>query len=324
MLEACVSGVMEALELFHAETFSEWMPFSELPHWLNVPELSGFPRAIGPDGKFRSGSSPRMTLGIDIVSGSRAAVPYDLVHADFGTDALRNGDGFVVSSNGLGGGNCYHEAVRHGLCEVIEGDAVALFQASGPHKFSRVAWRTVEDPIVRHLHETCRGCNMNAIAWDITTEIGVPTFYCRIIEQRRGPSRLSSATDGAGCHLDPAVALKRALMEAMQTRLLLISGARDDIRPRYYSAKTPASEGSGEEVPLRAGSGYDNRSARDMVKGILDRLASAGHSQAIAVDLKSRSPALAFVRVVIPGLEAFPHSRGYSPGRRAREARQRS
>ena len=39
---------------------------------------------------------------------------------------------------------------------------------------------------------------------------------------------------GFGCHLDPGVAVARALTEAVQCRLTEISGHREDIKPRAY------------------------------------------------------------------------------------------
>jgi ribosomal protein S12 methylthiotransferase accessory factor YcaO len=46
---------------------------------------------------------------------------------------------------------------------------------------------------------------------------------------------------GAGCHLDPTLALSRALCEAAQTRLTRIAGTRDDIG-RKETARLRSSE----------------------------------------------------------------------------------
>jgi ribosomal protein S12 methylthiotransferase accessory factor len=263
-----------------------------------------------------------MATGIDLVSGSLAAVPFGLIHADFRTETLMNNDGFVVSSNGLGGGNSYFEAVMHGVCEVIEGDAVALARASTLDRFPQIAWNSVKDEATLRFHEICRNHDVDVTLWDIATEIGVATFYCRLVEHGKGPSGVPIATDGAGCHPIPAIALRRALFEALQTRLLVISGARDDIRPRYYSSRAPISAGSGAEVPLLEGACI-NLPAHEMLDWLLKRLTMAGFPEAIVVDLTSRSPQLAFVRVIVPGLETFPHARGYNPGKRAQTARYR-
>ncbi|MET3581711.1 ribosomal protein S12 methylthiotransferase accessory factor [Mesorhizobium robiniae] len=322
-LEARVSGVMEALELFHAEEFSDWLPFGEVSHLAAAPDLGGFPKSVRPGGKCQTDSLPRMAVGYDLFSGVQAAVPFDLVHADFSTEAVRNNDGFLVSSNGLGGGSSSGEAIAHGLCEAIEGDAVALYRTSSPDSFSRVAWDSVEDPTVCRLLDACRIRGVSAAAWDITTDVMVPAFYCRLVERSKGPSSLASSTDGAGCHPDPAVALRRAFMEAIQTRVLLVSGARDDIRARFYSARNPAPEDRGTESRFPAETGCKS-SADGMIGFILERLEDAGFSRAVTVDLKSKSPELAFARVVVPGLEGFPHSRGYRPGARATKARIRS
>ncbi|MER8917702.1 YcaO-like family protein [Mesorhizobium sp. M0761] len=313
---ACVSGLMEALELYHAETFAEWIPFAEIPDGVHVPPLAALPKA-----SLRGTQPsrwPRMSIGWDIVSGKVTAVPFDLVHADFTTEASSQGDGFIVSSNGLGGGVCYSAAVIHGLCEVIEGDAIAIFQASRPERYSQILWDTVLDPGTRLLYQACSIAGIDAVAWDIRTELGVPTYYVRLVESRKDPPTLiQSATDGSSSHLNAEVALRGALMEAIQTRLMLISGARDDIRPRSYVNGPGNSIQCREVVPFPAESASQQMTDDEAVGRLVEQVVRAGFPQVVVVDLQSMAKELSFVRVVVPGLEAYPHSVDYSPGSRA-------
>lgn len=318
LAEAQVSGLMEGLEIFHAEIFSDQVPFSDLPGGCIVPDLSALPRAANARRLTGPWPSLAMTVGCELISGSVAAVPFGLVHTDFRVETERSNDGYIISSNGLGGGADMTEAVLHGLCEVIEGDAVAVFHASQKDRFARIDWSTVDDADALIFRSNCLSFGVDVIAWDITTEIGVPCFYCRLVERGNGPLNIAIATDGAGCHPIPAIALKGALFEAIQTRALLISGARDDLRPRHYCSTAPLPFGS-SEVPL-VEVACAGRSSAEMLVWLLDRLTAAGFAQAIAVDLKSRSPQLAFARVVVPGLDTFPYARHYSPGKRARSA----
>lgn len=314
--EACVSGLMEALELYHAETFQRWIPLGELPADLEMADIDHLPRTAA--SRFPRANVFRVTIGTDLVTSTPVAVPFDLVHADFRTLSEPSKSGFPVSSNGLGGGNCREEAIFQGLCEVIEGDAVALLRAKGENAYDRIAWPTVEDEIVVRLYEACLRRDVDAFAWNITTEIGVPAYYCRLLERASRSPAVAIATDGAGCHPIPAVALRRALMEAMQTRVLLISGARDDIRPGHYEETTPRPRGVERSFSRDCDRpvGPIGRS----IDWIIAKLAQAGFDRAIVVDLGCHSQLLAFVRVIVPGLEGFPHSRGYRPGPRARSA----
>jgi ribosomal protein S12 methylthiotransferase accessory factor len=57
--------------------------------------------------------------------------------------------------------------------------------------------------------------SIQALVFDITTDIGVPVMMALAVDRSgNGPA----VVVGLGCHLDPAVALKKALMEVCQVR----------------------------------------------------------------------------------------------------------
>ena len=131
---------------------------------------------------------------------------------------------------------------------------------------------------------------------------------------------------GAGAHPARAVALLRALTEAIQVRTTYITGARDDLRPDEF---TPAAierklrraqllmseRGVARafgEVPT-----YEAATlALDLV-WMLERLQAVGIEEVITVDLTRSVIGMPVARVVIPGLEA-PHDHdGYVAGPRA-------
>lgn len=72
--------------------------------------------------------------------------------------------------------------------------------------------------------------------WDITSEFFVPAFHCVIGENN--PLHTSRIFRGEGCHLNKGIALIRAITEAAQSRLTMISGSRDDVFPEEYANKT--------------------------------------------------------------------------------------
>lgn len=69
--------------------------------------------------------------------------------------------------------------------------------------------------------------------FDATTDVGVPCY-----EAHAWSSTLPIFFRGAGCHLDPVVALSRALTEAAQARLTTITGTRDDLHERLYTLQS--------------------------------------------------------------------------------------
>ena len=308
---ARLSGVMEALELYHAETVEASIPLDALHPTCLVPDPALFPRTVWAEGE-TFGRAVRMAIGSELNSGREAAVPLPLVHADFRTSRAAENSGFLISSNGLGGGASMSHAVAHAICEVIEGDAVALFRARSGYRYQRLPFR---EGSLAEFRDRSIARGIRPIAWDITTDIAVPVAYCRLIEE--GPGALAIATDGAGCHPDREIALRRAFHEALQTRLLLISGARDDIKDRFYAAIADPCRDEPLGEPASVPKGADAGKRQAILPLLLEALRGAGFEQVIAIDLKSRSKRLAFVRVVIPGLEAFPGCRGYRPGRRA-------
>jgi len=121
------------------------------------------------------------------------------------------------------------------------------------------------------------------------------------------------------------VALLRAVTEALQARLTLIAGSRDDLERRYYADCAPdvlarqrrivtsgAAPRSFRDVPS-----WDVDSFAEDLDWLLDRLRGAGLDRAVAVDLTRPEFGLPVVRVVVPGLEDGEDLPGYLPGRRA-------
>ncbi|WP_457939819.1 YcaO-like family protein [Mesorhizobium sp. 10J20-29] len=320
LLEACVSGLMEALELHYAETFDQCCRVAEVPGDILMPAFSGYPKIARSGAEGSDTSDTRVTLGVCLRTGTEAAVPFDLIHVDLRTGTAFRRDGFVVSSNGLGAGQSREAAVVHGLCEVIEGDAVALFQASGRRRGIPVHANRISDSATSILIAALQERAIDVTLCEITTDVGVPVFYCSLTEIGTSPLRLPVSAAGTGCHPNGHVAMRRALMEAVQTRVLLISGARDDITPEYYAMDLSPAQMTAQ-MPAVLDGPISELPGHASVEWVVGRLASAGFMHPIAVDISPHCGALSFVRVVVPGLEGYPFARGYIPGSRARSAR---
>jgi len=147
----------------------------------------------------------------------------------------------------------------------------------------------------------------------------------------RGPRGLSFRTApvvaGYGCHPRAEVALSRAMTEAAQGRLTLISGSRDDIHQRWYDETRIALElesfrrARDSSEPMLAMTTCEERpgySLENDVEWELERLAEMGFDQPVVVDLTNERIGIPVCRVVVPGLEAFNEMPGFVPGARAR------
>jgi YcaO-like protein with predicted kinase domain len=324
---ATASGLMEAVELFHAEHIALPLKLScraELAPNHRLIDVERLPRVAGP-----AFDDYRMMLWVEgsaLGSGEMRWLPYECVHANFTVPPPPGSGCFDSSSNGLASGNTASEALCHALAEVIERDATALWNRldAGRRAACGVDLGTVEDKACQLVLARLADAAFDVAVWDTTTDVGVPSFFCLIVDRL-------NATDhhgiGAGTHLSPAIALLRALTEAVQVRTTYISGARDDLEPAEYSEENRrhkarvAARLRAEHIPGRDFCAIPDRSAATLVDDlttVLSLLASAGCPEAVAVDLGKPEFGIPVMRVVVPGLEGPDDHEGYLPGPRAR------
>ncbi|MCS6879639.1 MAG: YcaO-like family protein [Geminicoccaceae bacterium] len=329
-VRAFIGAAMESIETWHAEV-------------PPLPEVRIAPRRVAGDRRFldlsrltlHRGSRLRPELAIpwlpgrDLASGRELAVPAELVELD-STRRHEEGRGcFPLSSSGLASSRTPAEAVLHALLELVERDALTLFRFRDPEEKSarRVDLERVGDPVTRALIERLRAAGMLLGAWDATTDLGIPTFFCHLMPERpRGH-------DGAGWELGsaarpcPSAALRAAIFEAVQARLTQIVGVRDDIGRERYAALS-AARLERHRMLLRRTGGRDlpapcwspSLPAATQLDLLLDRLSRAGLDQVAVVDLARPELGVPVVKTIVPGLEDGVDLSGWRPGPRARAA----
>jgi YcaO-like protein with predicted kinase domain len=328
LADAKASGLMEALELFHAEHIDSRRVFESYARMrgrARVADLSGliFRRA--------SRYSPNLKIswikGFDLLNRKPTWVPYALVHTDFRMPR-KDSKYFLQSSNGLASGNHILEAVIHGICEVIERDATTLWTLD-PHRSgsTRVQLETVDDAECQRVLNAYREAEIAVAVWNVTSDVGVPAFLCHIVPEYDDPFRRLYAAGGCGCHVSRSVALLRALLEAAQSRLTIVAGARDDIpRSEYLRHRSPRMvrrfrkqiQASAQCARFDDAPTFNNATLNEDLDFLLNRLRAAGIGQVIAVDLTKPEFRIPVVRIVIPHLEPISDSPKYLRGRRAR------
>ncbi|MCX5343686.1 YcaO-like family protein [Streptomyces atratus] len=151
-----------------------------------------------------------------------------------------------ASTNGLASGDTRAEAVVHALAELIERDTISAL-ADGRGRGQLVDPDSIEDEHCAALIGRVRAAGVWLELWHLPNGFGVPVMSCYMWREDQ-PALLVS---GSGAHLDPHVALSRAIAEAAQSRLTQIAGSREDIlaaayRPAVHrspkSAAGPAAE----------------------------------------------------------------------------------
>jgi YcaO-like protein with predicted kinase domain len=325
LVAAKASGVMEAIELWHAEHITEplkFLSYEEMRREHRVADPERLPRGRRP---FEPGASLLWIEGRDLMGGGSVWVPHELVSANY-TVPLPHGSGYFQSStNGLASGNHALEAICHGLCEVVERDASTLWWLSSDPRDRRVLdLSSVTDPECRRLLEQLVGADLAVRVWDTTSDTGIASFCCVLAETS---GDFADPEYGTGCHPAREVALLRALTEAAQARLTYISGTRDDYPVDAWepSHRRRRDGGPGSEPDAMPAVSFDSvpsftaPSLDDDLEWLLERLRTVGVDQAVSVDLGKEALGIPVVRVVVPGLEG-PNERGtgYAPGTRAR------
>ncbi|WP_281262035.1 YcaO-like family protein [Azospirillum thermophilum] len=234
---AKASGVMESIESYHAERITlplKFASFEELRWTHPVVDVDRLPRLAG------SAYTPHTPIlwieGEDLIGGGPRWVPFEMVHLNFAAPMAPGQGCFMAGSNGLASGNHRLEAVSHAITELVERDATTLWHLSGPaaQAASRIALDSVEDPVCRSLLDRFDSAGIEVGVWEITSDIGLPAFLCRIVEREELPQHSVRPATGMGCHVSREVALSRALTEAAQSRLTFIAGARDDMPREEY------------------------------------------------------------------------------------------
>jgi ribosomal protein S12 methylthiotransferase accessory factor len=328
---ARASGLMESVEGFHAEHVS-------LP--LRVAcmnDMRNSARIVTPDLLPTVENSPfhphhpiTWIESEDLASGQSIWLPYEMVHTNY-TYPRPSGSGcFPASSNGLASGNNIAEATVHGICEVIERDAISLWHQFGSFSIDRTSIdpETIDNALCNETLGKLDAAGQDSFIWDITSDIGIPTYFSVIMDR---DSHTRHIGVGSGTHLSREVALLRALHEAVQVRTTYIVGARDDITLDEYTPEGIDAKRqyfgnlirhSSFSADFSQSLDHDSDSVEEDMVTLLSKLQSTGISQVLRVDLHKPEFDIAVVRIVIPGLESPHDDEGYVPGARALRARQ--
>jgi bacteriocin biosynthesis cyclodehydratase domain-containing protein len=220
-----------------------------------------------------------------------------------------------ADSNGCAAGSVIEEAVLQGLLELIERDAVALWWYNRLRR-PAVALDSVDDAYVAAL--ICHYGELRRELWvlDITSDFGVPVFAAI---SRRIDKAEEDIIYGFGAHLDPGIALGRALTEMNQSLEAVPTSTGPESSRTYRGSqdavrwwRTVATADARYLTPdPEAGSrrlqDFKNLASNDLHEDILSCKALAAKRGIEVLVLDQTRPDVGFpvVRVVAPGLRHF-------------------
>lgn len=313
-IQAQVSLIMESVERYSSEYRDEYsLRLKKGSHekvgadCRALDPLELIPSAFG---DYRPDSELYWVPGYEIGRSEEILVPACAVYHPFHLDPCTL---IATNTNGIASGNTIEEAVFHALTEVIERDAWSIA------KYNREMndTLTVEDRpgngFIIELIERFEKAEIEVTAKDLTTDVGVPVigaFSHDLVHPDMMPM------DGFGAHLDPRVAMARALLELAVTRALFVGkygvdGLRETVSPylnaegeedfRFYAYQQKGLD--------RLPSEYTDDILDDITM-VLERLRAAGLGRAIVVDLTRPDTGVPTVRVIVPGMEAYCFDRG--------------
>lgn len=321
---ARASAMMEGFERYSAErhdsdetTTATLEEISRLGEYVN-PESLNLPK----DFKKENLDSMKLEWSIakDIITDNDYYVPTNAIYHPYihGNDCESL---FKSNTNGLASGNVLEEAILHGIFEVIERDAWSIFELT--HKnYAQIDTDSIESDIVNETIDKFESEGIKIKLMDFTADIDVPTIAASADDTVTKDAGL--LTLGMGTHLDPEVAILRALTEVAQSRATQINGAREDtVRAdftreagyermkrinKYYFRQED------EKIDL---SSIENKSTTSINKDleiVKDELMANDIDRILYHDLTRPELDVSVVRVIIPEMELFaldPSRAGY-------------
>lgn len=261
----------------------------------------------------------------DLSNGSPVAVPSVMVSLERHRHRRSSLLPFHFSSNGLNAGNTPIEALVGGLYEVVERDATTCTKLAWEAGAMRLCLNldTIRNNHICLLVERIRSAGLSVVVLDCTVDTLVPTF-CAYLFEANNP--LAGLYHGYGTHLDPEVAVLRAVCEAAQSRLVFIAGSRDDsfghhrrIRHNHVAAHRQLLSIQ-PNLTLDAHPDASGPTFEQDALTLMAHLARIGAHRVLCADLTHPDVGVPVFRVIVPGLEGYPLE-NYAPGERGRSAK---
>ncbi|CAD6490196.1 MAG: YcaO cyclodehydratase, ATP-ad Mg2+-binding [Candidatus Argoarchaeum ethanivorans] len=312
-----ISALMEAVERCLAEAPGNNADI-ETPHsckeniidsYLNLKKQE---TVLNPNELILQGAMPLNTplewvWGTDLFTSEEILVPANAVYHPYKPPAGSNRL-FRSETNGLAAGSCMEEAVLHGLLEVVERDAYSI--AEYTKNTGKKILLSIEDGVPYRLYKKFTGAGVDVHLWLLPADSGIHVVLAAVDDVvLKYPTLLLI---GAGAHLNPAVAVNRALTEAAQSRLVQIHGSRknnerDEVQQRVgYNAikninrhwyRNKAETTTLDELENQASNKpYHN------IQMLLKKLAPTS-ARAIIVNLSRPGIGIPVIRAIIPSYE---------------------
>lgn len=309
LLQAKISALMETVERYSCikrDNFSIQGSYSWLSKNFNVAHPSEF---IVPDSFLYEDDQPmEWVYSQSLFHGDLVLVPACLVFTPY--QAVNGVATLQSSTNGLASGNTIEEAALHAILELIERDAEAI--TLNCDLFWSLDLKKDLPESARELIGRFAQENIDIEVKYITKDIDVPVFLTIIVD--RTLASVKYINGGKGAHLDPEIALLRSLTEASQSRVVGMTGIREDMPKKRDQMDSPdfqallAKESilfgkspntiNFSEIPDQAG-----EYITDDLDYLFSELRKIGTPDVYLSDLTRKEIGIPVARVLVPSLE---------------------
>lgn len=307
--EAGISALMESLEGWAGERTAVHLKVSR-------QALSSLDDAVWSDLTVKLptdeiGTMISCVAGWDVISKRSISVPMALVDTNYIVPSPHPSF-FIRNTTGLAAHSDFQEAVSHACLELLERDACHNAYRK-PHFFDRnkISDASIKSGKAAEILKKIKSAGYVAGIWTVPAAHELPIFWCQVMESSAEHLAPLPAS-GFGCDISADAALAKALLEACQSRLGVISAAREDVHQTFYEFPESHHQlddwrlylaSGGLDVSLGNGLAVSNESKLFL---IFEALRNSGAKAVIIVLLYcDRTIPLFIVRVIAPALETF-------------------
>jgi ribosomal protein S12 methylthiotransferase accessory factor len=220
----------------------------------------------------------------------------------------------IACSNGCAAGNTLEEAILQGFLELVERDGVALWWYNRVRR-PGVDLESFGDPYLERLRAFLQAHGRDFWLLDLTADLGIPVF-ASITRRTDGPPE--QIMPGFGAHLDPKIALLRAVTEMNQMLSSPLLGRpekgadREPMDPdtaHWLETATTANQPYllPAEGPCRTAASYQQAWADDVADDVraCQALVERAGMEMLVLDQTRPEVGLPVAKVIVPGLRHF-------------------
>ena len=305
-LEAAkVAAIMESIEVWHAENLPPPAVMSSYERLTRERQCYSVIDLLPDHDRldlWDESITEQWHLAFEVMSASETLVPESVLSLDTVGRSVASSTS-VPTTNGLASGNDLFEAICHSVFEIIERHGFTVWYRLGPEKRAETSIdltsiRGLNGSLIRRIWNA--GLRLNV--FDLTDfSLGLPCYLAEI--SGYGDSFVSRPYTGRGLHVSAEIALTRAITECAQSRLSMISGAREDNLHEDYYLSRNAQQAKAARKPTALDPDRLQQWTKDPIEYLRNLLLEHGFHRWIIYDHTRSDLQIPVVHGFVPGME---------------------